>query len=82
MPGSDIIPFIIYKVMKYRKIFIKYNAYFKKAVFHSRENIKKLYFHSRGKYKLYFSGKIWMSSAFSIDFFEHTSEFLTPVTFL
>ena len=32
--------FIIYKVMKYRKILIKYNAYFKKAVFHSRENIK------------------------------------------
>ena len=31
--------FIIYKVMKYRKILIKYNAYFKKAVFHSRENI-------------------------------------------
>ena len=30
----------IYKVMKYRKIWIKYNAYFKKAVFHSRENIK------------------------------------------
>ena len=30
--------------MKYGKIFIKYNAYFKKAVFHSHENIKKLYF--------------------------------------
>ena len=26
--------------MKYRKLLIKYNAYFKKAVFHSRENIK------------------------------------------
>ena len=37
--------FIIYKVMKYRKIFVKYNAYFKKAVFHSRENTKKMYFH-------------------------------------
>ena len=30
--------------MKYRNIFIKYNAYFKKSLFHSRENIKKLYF--------------------------------------
>ena len=36
--------FIIYKVMKYRKICIKYNAYFKKAVFHSRENIKSCIF--------------------------------------
>ena len=36
--------FIIYKVMKYRKILIKYNAYFKKAVFHSRENIKSCIF--------------------------------------
>ena len=26
--------------MKYRKILIKYNAYLKKAVYHSRENIK------------------------------------------
>ena len=42
---SHICAFIIYKEMKYRKILIKYNAYFKKAVFHSRENIKKLYFH-------------------------------------
>ena len=32
--------FIIYKVMKYSKICIKYNAYFKKAVFHICENIK------------------------------------------
>ena len=30
--GSDIMAFIIFKVMKYRKILIKYNAYFKKAV--------------------------------------------------
>ena len=36
--------FIIYKEMKYRKILIKYNAYFKKAVFHSRENIKSCIF--------------------------------------
>ena len=36
----SIMSFIIYKVMKYRKILIKYNAYFKKAVFHSRENIE------------------------------------------
>ena len=36
--------FIIYKVMKYRKILIEYNAYFKKAVFHSRENIKSCIF--------------------------------------
>ena len=36
---------IIYKVMKYRKILIKYNAYLKKkAVFHSRENIKNCIF--------------------------------------
>ena len=27
-------------IMKYRKILFKYNAYFKKVVFHSRENIK------------------------------------------
>ena len=40
------ISFIIYKVMKYQKILIRYNAYFKKAVFHSRENIK-VVFHSR-----------------------------------
>ena len=59
--------FIIYKVMKYRKILSKYNAYFWKAVFHSRENIK--------------VGN-WMSSAFSIDSLEPTSEFQTPVTFL
>ena len=32
--------------MKYRKILIKYNAYFKKTVFHSRENIKKVVSHS------------------------------------
>ena len=36
--------FIIYKVMKYRKVLIKYNAYFKKAVFHSRKNIKSCIF--------------------------------------
>ena len=36
--------FIIYKVMKYIKILIIYNAYFKKAVFHSRENIKSCIF--------------------------------------
>ena len=36
--------FIIYKVMKYKKICIKYNAYFKKAVFHSRENMKSCIF--------------------------------------
>ena len=41
---SEITPFIIYKVMKYRKILIKYNAYLKKAVFHSRENIKSCIF--------------------------------------
>ena len=35
---------IIYKVMKYIKILIIYNAYFKKAVFHSRENIKSCIF--------------------------------------
>ena len=39
-----IVCFIIYKVMKYRKILIKYNAYFQKAVFHSRENIKSCIF--------------------------------------
>ena len=43
-PKSWIFVFIIYKVMKYRKILIKYNAYFKKAVFHSRENIKSCIF--------------------------------------
>ena len=39
--------FIVYKVIKYRKKIIKYNAYFKKTVFHSHENIKKAVFHSR-----------------------------------
>ena len=39
-----ILLFIIYKVMKYRKILIKYNAYFQKAVFHSCENIKSCIF--------------------------------------
>ena len=42
--GARILDFIIYKVMKYRKILIKYNAYFQKAVFHSRENIKSCIF--------------------------------------
>ena len=37
---AQILDLIIYKVMKYRKICIKYNVYFKEAVFHSRENIK------------------------------------------
>ena len=32
--------YYIYKVMKYRKILIKYNAYFEEAVFHIRVNIK------------------------------------------
>ena len=50
--------FIIYKVMKYRKIFIKYNAYFKKAVFHSHENIKS-YISQQWKYKLYFTSEFW-----------------------
>ena len=29
----------IYKVMNYRKILNKYNAYFEKAAYHSHENI-------------------------------------------
>ena len=41
---TRMLDFILYKVMKYRKILIKYNAYFKKAVFHSRENIKSCIF--------------------------------------
>ena len=41
---SVIAKFIINKVMKYRKILIKYNAYLKKAVFHNRENIKSCIF--------------------------------------
>ena len=40
--------------MKYRKILTKYNAYFKKAVFHSRENIKSC-ISQPWKYKLYFT---------------------------
>ena len=43
-PQNDELTFIIYKVMKYIKILIIYNAYFKKAVFHSRENIKSCIF--------------------------------------
>ena len=41
--------------MKYRKILIRYNAYFKKAVFHSGENIKKLYFTAVKKQDFIFS---------------------------
>ena len=52
-----IVYFIIYKVMKYRKILIKYNAYFKTAVFHSGENIKSCISQPL-KYKLYFTGEI------------------------
>ena len=44
MHMHEVYTFIICKVMKYRKILIKYNAYFKKAVFHSRENIKSCIF--------------------------------------
>ena len=55
--NSEIIAFIIYKVMKYRKIFIRYNAYFKKAVFHSRENIKSCILQP-WEYKLYLTSEI------------------------
>ena len=37
--------FIIYKVMKYRKILIKYNAYFKRSCISHSWKYKKLYFH-------------------------------------
>ena len=46
--------FIIYKVMKYRKIYIKYNAYLEKAVFHSCENINRGYLLFSGEYQIYF----------------------------
>ena len=56
--GSDITLFIIIKIQsnEIQEIFIKYNAYFKKAVFHSRY-YKKLYFTAL-KYKLYLTGEI------------------------
>ena len=44
MSSHQDVKFIIYKVMKYKKILIKYNAYLKKAVFYSRENIKSCFF--------------------------------------
>ena len=37
--------FIIYKVMKYRKILIKYNAYLKRSCISQSWKYKKLYFH-------------------------------------
>ena len=58
---SRIYVFIIYKVMKYNEIVIKYNAYFKNAIFHSRENI-------RDCISLHSDGWNWMSSAFFNDF--------------
>ena len=71
--------FILYKVMKYRKILTKYNAYFEKAVFHSRENIKSCISQPL-KYKLYFMGEVGchlLSPLTSL-----SPEFQTPVTFL
>ena len=62
--------------MKYWKILIRYNAYFKIAVFNSRENIK-CCISLQWRYKLYFTSEI-----FSIDFHEPTSEFQMPVIFL
>ena len=49
--------FIIYKVMKYRKILIKYNAYLKKMYF-TVVKISKVVFSLQWKYKLYFTGEI------------------------
>ena len=63
-----------------KEILIEHNAYFKKAVFHSPENIKSC-ISQPWTYKLYFQWN-WMSSVFSIDFLEPTSKCQTPVTFL
>ena len=38
-PRSEITPFVIYKVMEYRKNVLNVMHIFKKTVFHSRENI-------------------------------------------
>ena len=40
--------------MKYRKILIKYNAYFEEAVFHTRVNIKSRISHVKKNKILYF----------------------------
>ena len=79
--GTMYIYLFIYKVMKYRKICIKYSTYFKKAVFHSRENIKAV-FRSHENISCISLVKLDVLSAFSIDFLEPTSEFQMPVTFL
>ena len=44
--------------MKYRKILIKYNTNFKKAVFHSREKIIRGYSNVFVKYVFYFMSEV------------------------
>ena len=54
---------VIYKVMKYRKVLIKYNAYFlKKSCISQPENIKKKLYFTAVKIKLYFMGEIALTS--------------------
>ena len=45
--------YYIYKVMKNRKILIKYNAYFEEAVFHIRVNIKSRISHVKKTTRFY-----------------------------
>ena len=60
----------MYKVMKYRKIFIKYNVYLKKLYF-TCEFIKSCISHVKIQNEMGY-----------VDFREPTSDFQTPTTFL
>ena len=66
--------FIIYKVVKYRKILLIYNVYF---IF-SLVKIYNLIFSLHRSVHIIF----WITSDFSIDLLQCTSELQTPITFL
>ena len=53
--SGQILLFIIYKVMKYRKIKIKYNVYLKKKLYFTCENIKSCISHVKYKIQLLFT---------------------------
>ena len=67
--------FIIYKVVKYRKILLIYIVYF--YIFTS-ENIKSYIFTPQECTYIFF----WITSDFSTDLLQCTSELQTPMTFL
>ena len=65
MAGERVYLFIIYKVVKYRNILMKYIVYF---IFSLEPECKYNFF--------------WITSDFSIDLLQCTSELKTPITFL